>query len=56
MLYFMPFLTVIIGMSLPGGLTLYWFLMTALTALQQVFIFKKKKENTPAVEIIPPVK
>lgn len=41
MLYFMPALTVFIGLSLPGGLTLYWFLTTILTALQQVFIFKK---------------
>jgi len=42
MMYFMPVLTVFIGMSLPGGLTLYWFTTTLLTALQQLYIFKKK--------------
>jgi len=46
MTYFMPFLTVLIGYQLPGGLTLYWFLSTALTALQQVFLFKKKNDNS----------
>lgn len=47
MLYFMPVLTVFIGISLPGGLTLYWFVTTLLTALQQLFIFKEndKKDN-----------
>jgi len=45
MTYFMPVLTVLIGFQLPGGLTLYWFLSTALTALQQVVLFKKKDEN-----------
>lgn len=47
MLYFMPILTVFIGASLPGGLTLYWFVVTLLTAVQQFFIFKstqKKKD------------
>lgn len=43
MLYFMPFLTLIIGLQFPGGLTLYWFLSTLITLLQQVFIFKKDK-------------
>ncbi len=42
MLYFMPVLTVIIGLTLPGGLTLYWFVVTLLTALQQLYIFRKK--------------
>lgn len=41
MLYFMPVMTVIIGFSLPAGLTLYWFFSTLLTGLQQVFLFKK---------------
>jgi len=39
--YFMPIFTVIIGISLPSGLTLYWFLSTLLMALQQVWMFKK---------------
>jgi len=42
MLYFMPAITIFIGISLPGGLTFYWFVLTVLTALQQLFVFKKK--------------
>ncbi len=42
MLYFMPVITIMIGMQLPGGLTLYWFLSTLFTALQQLVVFKKK--------------
>lgn len=45
MMYFMPAITIFIGISLPGGLTLYWFLMTLFTALQQLLIFKKKDVN-----------
>ncbi len=44
MTYVMPVVTVFIGIKLPGGLTLYWFVLTLLTALQQLLIFKKKKE------------
>ncbi len=44
MLYFMPAITVFIGLSLPGGLTLYWFVLTFLTALQQVITFHKKTD------------
>jgi YidC/Oxa1 family membrane protein insertase len=42
MLYFMPAITIFIGLSLPGGLTLYWFVLTLLTALQQLVTFSKK--------------
>ena len=42
MLYFMPAITIFIGLSLPGGLTLYWFVLTLLTALQQLITFRKK--------------
>ena len=52
MLYLMPVMTVIIGVSLPGGLTLYWFVTTVLTIVQQKLLFKPK--TTPEVEIIPP--
>jgi len=41
MTYFMPVITVLIGYQLPGGLALYWFFSTAITALQQVIIFRK---------------
>lgn len=46
MLYVFPVMTVIIGLNLPGGLTLYWFLSTLLTALQQEFILKKGKKDS----------
>jgi len=41
MIYFMPALTVVIGLTFPGGLTLYWLITTVLTGLQQLYIFKK---------------
>lgn len=52
MLYFMPAITIFIGISLPGGLTLYWFVITALTALQQLFVFKIKSKKTDSKEMI----
>lgn len=45
MLYIMPALTVFIGLSFPGGLALYWLTTTALTALQQLYLFKQKEEK-----------
>lgn len=50
MIYMMPAMTVIIGISLPGGLSLYWFATTILTGLQQLYVFNKKKENI--VEVV----
>jgi len=41
MMYMMPVITVVIGATFPGGLALYWFVFTLLTALQQYFLFKK---------------
>ena len=55
MLYFMPAITIFIGASLPGGLTLYWFVITLLTALQQVLIFRslnKKEVKTIEGEVL----
>ncbi len=52
MLYFMPAITVFIGASLPGGLTLYWFIITLLTALQQVLIFKNIDKNKKEVKTV----
>ena len=43
MVYIMPALTVFIGLSFPGGLALYWLITTLLTALQQLYLFKKKE-------------
>lgn len=45
MLMFMPILTVVIGLQLPGGLALYWLLSTAITAFQQQVLFRKKDED-----------
>ena len=45
MMYVMPVLTVVIGFSLPGGLMLYWFVTSVLTAVQQYFLFRKKEDN-----------
>jgi YidC/Oxa1 family membrane protein insertase len=45
MTYFMPIFTVFIGLSFPGGLTLYWFFTTLLSGLQQLYIFKKAKKQ-----------
>jgi len=45
MIYFMPAITVFFGLTFPGGLTLYWFLTTLLTALQQLYMFRKKEEK-----------
>lgn len=43
MLYVMPLMTVVIGFRFPAGLTLYWFLSTALMVAQQLYLFKKEK-------------
>ncbi|OGY91080.1 MAG: hypothetical protein A3H70_04275 [Candidatus Komeilibacteria bacterium RIFCSPLOWO2_02_FULL_48_11] len=42
MLYVMPIVTVFIGASLPGGLTLYWLMNTLATIAQQLFVLKKR--------------
>lgn len=47
MLYMMPIMTVVIGGTLPAGLTLYWLVTTVLTALQQVIMFRKKDVELP---------
>jgi len=41
MLYFMPLMTVLIGVSLPAGLALYWLFSTLLTVAQQAYLMKK---------------
>lgn len=44
MLFIMPALTVFIGLSLPGGLTLYWFVVTLITVIQQFVVFRTKTD------------
>jgi len=46
MMYIMPIVTVFIGISLPGGLTLYWLVMSLLTVAQQAIFLKKPKPPT----------
>lgn len=41
MAYMMPIMTAVIGFSLPGGLTLYWLVMSLLTVAQQWYVMKK---------------
>lgn len=41
MAFMMPIMTVVIGFTLPGGLTLYWLTMSLLTVAQQAFVLKK---------------
>lgn len=45
MLYFMPVITVVIGASLPGGLTLYWSAVNLISVVQQLVIFRKNKKE-----------
>lgn len=42
MMYMMPIMTVLIGMKLPGGLTLYWVTVTVFSIVQQWWVFKGK--------------
>ncbi|EKD32925.1 MAG: hypothetical protein ACD_76C00114G0002 [uncultured bacterium] len=45
MMYFMPIITVVIGSSLPGGLTLYWFATNLFQLLQEIIVLKKNNNN-----------
>jgi YidC/Oxa1 family membrane protein insertase len=55
MLYFMPILTVVIGIQFPGGLALYWLTTTILTGVQQYYLFNitnKNKEEEKSIKSI----
>jgi len=52
MLYMMPALTVFIGITMPGGLSLYWLTITLLTALQQLYVFRHKNKEENKIEVI----
>lgn len=41
MTYIMPLMTAWIGSKLPGGLALYWLVMTLVSAIQQLVLMKK---------------
>lgn len=46
MLYIMPVVTIFIGISLPGGLTLYWLVTNLLTVIQQTLLLRKPTPPT----------
>jgi len=50
MLYMMPVLTVFIAMSFPAGLSLYWFITTVLTGLQQLYLFRKHDSDKKFID------
>lgn len=43
MQYMFPIMTVVIGVSFPAGLTLYWFSTTLFSVLQQMWMIRKKQ-------------
>jgi len=49
MLYMMPVFTVFIALSFPAGLSLYGLITPVLTALQQIYIFRKQKSQEMVV-------
>ena len=52
MLYFMPAITIFIGLSFPAGLTLYWCINSIITALQSYIAFLPfKKEKSALVGV-----
>ncbi len=51
MMYFMPIITVVIGATLPGGLTLYWVAVNIVSIIQQKIAFSDvEKEKTSKEE------
>jgi len=50
MVYFMPVITIFIGMSLPGALALYWFTNNLITVGQQAIFFREPKDENKLVE------
>lgn len=55
MVYMMPIITIIIGISLPSGLVLYWLITTAITGLQQIITMRqmdREKKDSGGVEVV----
>ncbi|MBI4142557.1 membrane protein insertase YidC [Candidatus Uhrbacteria bacterium] len=48
MAFTMPIMTVVIGIGLPAGLTLYWFVTTALQVLQQWWLLQARAKQQPS--------
>ena len=51
MMYMMPVLTVFISASFPGGLALYWFIITLLGVADQYLIERSKKKEEAKAEV-----
>lgn len=51
MQFIFPIMTFIIALSLPSGLALYWSATTLFSLLQQIYIARSYKEETPKVRI-----
>lgn len=54
MMYTMPIITVVISATLPGGLALYWFVMTLISALEQYIVNKsmdKESDNPQVIDV-----
>lgn len=45
MVYMAPFMTLLIGLKFPAGLTLYWTTITLFAIIQQYFVIGKKKKK-----------
>jgi len=56
MMYFMPIITIVIGLGLPGGLMLYWTVTALFTVFQQKLVFKKESTISPKIEDAPKTK
>ena len=54
MMYIMPIVTVIIGFSLPGALTLYWLTMSLLTVAQQWYMLDYLPKREAQVAVLNP--
>lgn len=51
MMYILPVVTVVIGISLPGGLALYWIVMSLLTVAQQWFQLRVPVAPRPQAQL-----
>ena len=51
MMYIMPVVTVFIGITLPGGLALYWIVMSLLTVAQQALFLRKPQAPKPVAQL-----
>jgi YidC/Oxa1 family membrane protein insertase len=51
MMFIMPIMTIIIGSTLPGGLSLYWLVTTILTVGQQYITFRGSKGASVVTDV-----